>query len=139
MNTHHSSKYRFIEPESIREANDRLKSLLLDIRNIEKQLGDHVRTNRDGDELTPEEYIVWNSKTRASLVYKQYEQQELKHWIRERRRQIDASKVDIDDPNDARQLLMAARTVLRSVLRGEEPDHLGQVATVIEQYLIHAS
>jgi len=139
MNTHHSSKYRFIEPASIRDAKDRLKALLLDIRNIEKQLGDHVRTNRDGVELSPKEYVVWHSRTRASLVYKQNEYQELKDWIRERRREIESKEVDINNPNDPRQLLLAARAVLRSVMDGDEPDDIGHVYAVIEQHLIHAA
>jgi hypothetical protein len=139
MNTHHSSKYRFVEPRSIREAKDRLKALLLDIRNIEKQLGDHVRTNRDGVELTSKEYVVWHSRTRASLVYKQNEYQELKDWVRERRREIESKEVKIEDPNDPRQLLLAAHAVLRSVMDGDAPAQLGHVFSVIDQHLIHAA
>ena len=138
MSTHHSSKYRFVEPVSIRDAKDRLKALLLDIRNIEKQLGDHIRTNRDGVELSPKEYVAWHSRTRASLVYKQNEYQELKDWVLERRREVESKEVDIEDPNDPRELLLAARAVLRSVLDGDEPDDIGLVYAVIDQHLIHA-
>jgi len=138
MTTPHSAKYRFVEPASIREAKERQKALLLDLRNIEKQLGDHVRMNRDGEPLSPKEYVQWRSRTRASYVYKQNEYAELKDWIRERRRQLEAAQVKITDPNDARQLLLGARAVLRSVLNGEEPENLGDMFNVIEQHLTHA-
>lgn len=138
MTTLHAAKYRFVEPTSIREAKERQKALLLDLRNIEKQLGDSVRTNRDGEPLSSKEYVHWRSRTRASYVYKQNEYAELKDWIRERRRQLEAAKIEITDPNDARQLLLSARLVLRSVLNGEEPEDLGHVYSVIEQHLTHA-
>lgn len=139
MNTQHKAKYRFVEPVSIQDATDRLKALHLDMRNIEKQLGDHIRTNRDGVELSPKEYIVWHSKTRASLVYKQHEYIELKDWIKRRRREIDSKEINIEDPDDPRQLLIAARAVLRAVMDGDEPEEIGQVMTVIEKHLTHAA
>lgn len=140
MTTHHASKYKFVEPTSIREAKDRQKALLLDLRNIEKQLGDHVRTNREGDPLSPKEYVQWRSRTRASYVYKQNEYAELKDWIKERRRYIEAKRVKISNPDNQRELLVAAHAALRAVLNGDEHDEfIGQVYSVIEQHLTHAA
>lgn len=140
MKSPHEDKYRFVEPRTIREAKERMKVLYRDIRNIEKQLGDGVRRGRDGHPIASDEYRNWSSRIRASLVYKHVEYAELKDWILERRRQIEAKELDITDPNDSRELLRAARQVLREVLDGKPvPEVASQLYSVIDQHLIHAA
>lgn len=137
----HAEKYRFHEPSSIREARTRMKMLLLDIRNIEKQLGDPVRLARDGSEMPLSEYRSWYSRIRASLVYKQTEYGELKDWVKERRRSLFAEEVvDVTNPDDPRQLLLVTRSLLREILDGgHDPARVGEVFTIIEQHLLHAA
>lgn len=138
MSSPHSHKYVFHAPSSIREARQRMKGLLLDIRNIEKQLGDPVRLDRDGNPLKTEDYRNWYSRIRASLIYKQTEYAELKDWVRNRRIEVAAEQLEITDPTDSRQLLIAAKAVLRDVLDGEaDPLDAGHVYALIEQHLVH--
>ncbi len=140
MATPHENKYRFNPPETIREAKERMLILLRDIWNIEKQRGDAVRYTREGVELTPEEFQNWRSRISASHVFKKTEYQELKHWIKERRRELDAKEAQIEDPNNPRELLLLAKQVLDQILAGNlDPDKIGRAFSVIEQYLVHAA
>jgi Arc/MetJ-type ribon-helix-helix transcriptional regulator len=140
MKSPHESKYAFAAPRTIREAKDRMKILYRDIRNIEKQLGDGIRYDRSGQPVASDEYRNWSSRIRASLVYKQVEYAELKDWIAERRRELDARKAGIEDPNNPRELLRVARLLLRDVLDGKPvPEIAGPLYTAIDQHLIHAA
>jgi hypothetical protein len=136
----HTQKYQFEMPTSILSAEDRMRGLLLDIRNIEKQLGDKVRYSKEGKQLTRAEYQSWYSRIRASLVYKLTEYSELRAWIRRRRRELAARDMEIEDPADPTQILMATRDILRSVMDGDhDPSDIGDLHEVIEQYLTHVA
>lgn len=132
-------KYNFEEPTTIREAKDRLMILLTDIRSIEKQLTDFERRDRSGEVLSREEYLRWRSRTRASQIFKQTEYARLKDWILERRRSIEAEEIDIERVNDARDILRAARIILRKAIDKGAPADVGRLYNVVDQYLYHAA
>jgi hypothetical protein len=141
MERPHDSRYAFPEPESLREAHDRKRVLERDIMNIERQLMDRERRDRDGKPLSKDEYRVWHRKTRSVLIYKKVEQTFLKDWIVRRRREVQATEVGIFDPDDPREMLVQCRKVLRRLLDGEEVEEAGagRLYDVIDQFLQHAA
>lgn len=122
---------QFRDPESVLEAQERMLSLSQDVMNIERQLAEPPRGEND-------EYRRWRSKAHGSLVYKKSEHAFLKHWVTERRRQIEAGKLDIFHPNDPREILVRTRQALKKALDGDTAD-LGPLYNVIDQYLQHAA
>jgi hypothetical protein len=143
MSSTHDYKYTFVEPRSIREAKMRLHEVQKDIWNMEKQLGDKTpRFNHDENRpMTPAEQKAWRSKKiRPKHIFAQVERARLMDWIAERRREATAEKLQVTNPNDGREILIAARTVIRKVLdEKDEPDELGRLFDVIEQFLVHAA
>lgn len=141
MNTHHADKYRFVDPRSMEDAEDRRQELLRDIWSIEKQLSDGKRRlDRDGKPLSVEAYKDWHSRTRASLVYKNNEYRMLKRWIKDRRASIEAGELGVRDANSPRDLLIGARGALRKALDGGAANaDVGRMFKVIDQYLKRAA
>lgn len=138
MTSPHAHKYTFNPPGSIMEANDRMRELFIDIMNIEKQLSQGEKRGFDGRLLPRNEYKSWRSRTHASLVYKRTEYHDLKAWILQRRREVEAAEVQINNPNDPRDVLLAVRALLRDLL-DDNVDHgdLGVVYNVVDQHLQH--
>lgn len=139
MGSPHAYKYEFEPPASIRTAQLRMRDLLIDIMNIEKQLSHAERRGPDGKPLSKQEYRHWRSRTHASLVFKRAEYTDLKAWILNRRREIEAAELNIRDPNSPRDVLMACRALLRDLLdSGVKHEDLGVVYNVVDQTLQHA-
>jgi hypothetical protein len=115
-----------------------MRELLIDIMNIEKQLAPGDRRSSDGSPMPRGEYRSWRSRTHASLVFKRVEYGDLKAWILQRRRELDAANVSVKDPNSPRDVLLAVRALLRDLL-DQDVDHqdLGHVYNVVEQHLQH--
>lgn len=139
MASPHAHKYEFTPPASILDAQSRLRELLIDILNIEKQLTTSEKFDHNGRPLSRREYRSWRSRTHASLVFKRIEYGDLKNWIMLRRREIEASEVRVRDPNNPRDVLLAVRALLRDLL-DQNVDHqdLGIVYNVVDQQLHHA-
>jgi hypothetical protein len=139
MASPHSYKYEFKAPTSIKSAQQRMRDLLIDIMNIEKQLSYSERRGPDGKLLSTQEYKYWRSRTHASLVFKRAEYTDLKAWILNRRREIEASELGIRDPNSPREVLVACRALLRELLdNGVQHEDLGVVYNVVDQTLQHS-
>jgi len=132
------SDRQFTEPSSIAEAKARKRALERDIMNIERQLAEPVRYDRDGSEMSKKDYRLWRSSAHSSMIFKKAEQAYLKDWIKERRRRVDAENANIFDANDPRNLLVEARTAIKKALAGDDAD-LGRIFNVIDQYLQHAA
>jgi hypothetical protein len=116
-----------------------MRDLLIDIMNIEKQLSYSERRGPDGKLLSTQEYKYWRSRTHASLVFKRAEYTDLKAWILNRRREIEASELGIRDPNSPREVLVACRALLRELLdNGVQHEDLGVVYNVVDQTLQHS-
>ncbi len=135
MPKHHqknSDKYEFSPLSSLRQAKDRLREVTTNIMNVEKQLGDRRRQKNMG----AAEYDTWREKTKAAKIFMVSEQQHIKDWIFERRRQLDAKKIGLWPVNDPRTLLQ--RTVIegRRALAGEAND-LASVLDLSDLYLTH--
>lgn len=130
---------RFTQPQTVREAKRRKLELERDILNIEHQLSSKERIDKKtGRRLSSGEYKKWAYAARASLVYKKQEFAFLKHWVLERRVEIEANKLGIFDPGDSREVLQHARIAIRRVLNGDQPpESLGAVYNVIDQHLQH--
>lgn len=139
MGSPHAYKYEFQPPDTILDAQARLRDLLIDIMNIEKQLTTSEKFGPGGKPLSRREYRAWRSRTHASLVYKKIEYGDLKNWIVLRRREVEASEIRVLDPNDSRDVLRAVRALLRDLL-DKSVDHqdLGVVYNVVDQHLHHA-
>jgi hypothetical protein len=106
----------FEEPASVEEAEARMAELVLDMREIEVQLGDRNRTGSDGQRLSSDEYHAWRQRASVALVYKQREYQLLKRWVRNRRRRATAEVLDVA-PAGAPGLLLQAWQLLRQLSR----------------------
>lgn len=138
MASPHAHKYEFDPPQNIEAAQARMRGLLIDIMNIEKQLAPGDRRGTDGNPLPRNEYRSWRSRTHASLVFKRVEYSDLKSWILHRRREIEASDVSIANPDDPRAVLLGVRALLRDLLdRNVDHPDLGAVYNVVEQHLQH--
>lgn len=134
MNKPHSrsDRYEFDVPTSLKEALARFHSSKIHLLNVEKQLGDKRRARQ----MEPHEYDTWREKTKAARIFIVAERQFLLEWIRERRRQLDAKKVDIWPVDDPRALLQRAVVEGRKALRGEE-NELAAVLDAADVYLTH--
>ncbi len=137
----HEDRYRFDEPKTMAEAQERKRILERDVRNIERQLKDREKRDRNGRLLDKKSYLKWRKGARSSEIFKKTEQAYLKDWIVERRRAIQAGELGIFDPNDPREMLLRARLALRGILDGKSPEELevGKLYDTIDQYLQHAA
>lgn len=139
MGSPYAHKYEFRTPASIIEAQQRMRELLIDIMNIEKQLTTSEKFGPDGKPLSRREYKAWRSRTHASLVFKKIEYGDLKRWVVHRRRELDAEEIRVRNPDNPREVLVAVRALLRDLL-DQNVDHqdLGVVYNVVDQQLHHA-
>lgn len=125
----------FQAPQSIKEALGRKRVLEGDILNIERQLGEHTRTEH-GRVLSLGEYRHWRAKAHSSLVYKKTEQSYLKDWIVSRRKEIQTGKLGIYRSGSANDLLQRVLIELTK-LEKDEPTKLLALKSVIEMHLKH--
>lgn len=131
---HHrnSDKYEFAPLSSLRQAKDRLREVTTNIMNVEKQLGDRRRAKT----MKEPEYEMWREKTKAAKIFMVTEQQHIKDWILERRRQLDAKKIGLWPHNDPRAIIQRAVLEGRKAIAGEAND-LAAVLDLADLYLNH--
>ena len=122
--------YEFKPPTSLKEAKERLRTATIDIMNVEKQLGDRRR------QVTMKNYDEWRERTKAAKIFTVMEQKDLKAWIFERRRQLDARDLGVWPPADPRVLLQQVVLEGRRELRGET-SNLAGILDLIDTYLTH--
>lgn len=127
-----SNEYVFTEPTTIRDAKDRMRELHKSIASIETSLGDAEFKAR----RTPEEYRSWRSRARWKLYYQKQEYMDLRDWIVDRRRSLDATDIEVTDANDTREIMVKVRHTLKDILQGRDPN-VGQLFNVIDQHLQH--
>lgn len=125
----HPDRYTFERPKSVKECKSRMRALLNGIRDVHMQLGDKTRRERDG-------YQKWRVKATASLAYKEAEYAFLKDVLVEMRREAQARKADVWDPNDPRHLLMRLRHEIEKKEAGEE-HQLPDVLDTVDRYFEH--
>jgi len=118
-------KYTFKVPQTMAEAKSRLDDATMGVLNVEKQLGDPRRADER-----------WRESAKSSRIFMTMEMRYLKEWIRERRQQLDAKKLDIFPVDDPRAMLQ--RTVIEGAkyIKGEE-NNLEQVLAYAKEYLTH--
>lgn len=121
--------YRWTPPSTMAEAQQRLRSVTIDVLNCEMHLGDRRRQENPN-------YWTWRQKAKAARIYSLMEQRNLQDWILERRRQLSAKELDIWDHRDPRALLQ--RTVIegRKALKGDE-NRLQEMLVAIDLFLTH--
>jgi len=124
--------YDFELPTTLRGARDRLRMVTIDIMNVEKQLGDLRRKKQMG----ADQYENWREKTKAAKIFMVTEQQTIKDWILERRRQLDSKKVGIWPHDDPRSIIQRAISEGRKALAGE-PNELAAVLDLGDLFLNH--
>jgi hypothetical protein len=119
-------RYSFDPPESIKKGKRRLRILLREIRDIDRQLGDRSATRTS----------QWRAKALTSKAYKHAEYDYLKEEVQELRHLHAAREADVYPPNDPRHLLLRLRDEVSRELR-EEPNNLRHVLAVIDRYFEH--
>lgn len=125
----------FPAPQSIKEALGRKRVLEGDILNIERQLGEKVRSEH-GRALSLGEYKHWRAKAHSSLVYKKTEQTYLKDWIINRRKEIQTGKLGIYRNGSAEDLLQRVLIEFGKLDR-DEPTKIPALRSMIEMHLKH--
>ena len=125
----HSDRYVFEPPCSVRACKSRMRILLNGIRDVQMQLGDKARRERDG-------YLSWRAKATSSLLYKEAEYGYLKDALIELRRSAQAKEADVWDPGDPRHLLMRLREEVQKKEAGQE-HQLPDVLDVVDRYFEH--
>ncbi len=129
---HPQRQQEFEKPTSLRQARDRLREITTNIMNVEKQLGDRRRERT----MKGPDYDTWREKTKAARIFMVSEQQFVRDWILERRRQLDSKKVGIWPHNDPRSIIQRTIVEGRKALAGEG----NELAAVLDQadlYLTH--
>lgn len=129
---------KFKEPTKISEAIARKRVLEADIMNIERQLAEPTRYDREGAKISKKDYQLWRSSAHSSLVFKKTEHAYLKDWIKDRRRRLNADEIGIFKEDDPREVLVKAKVALKKALAGDDSD-LGVIYNVIDQFLQHAA
>ena len=77
--------YRWIEPTTTDDAEERATNLLNDIEKINIQLGDRDRRSPEtGERLHDREYWLWRSKALRVRTNKLKEYRQLKRWLKKR-------------------------------------------------------
>lgn len=113
----------FAQPETLDEAEERRRELTFDVQNIQSQLGDKNRTDKNGKPLSSKQYWAWKKKAQHMLNLKLDELRFIKKWIQKHRFDIEHPKVEVLNApviEDALGHLSSVCGVLESL--GEEVD-----------------
>ena len=78
----------FVEPTSIEDAEERRCELIINIQEIQTQLGDKQRTDEQGARLDKRDYWEWKSKAQFALNKRLSALRLLKAWIHKNRQDI---------------------------------------------------
>lgn len=77
-------RYQFDTPKSLRDAEDRLITLVEETQSIEAQLADKNKLDaRTSERMEEAAYQAWRSKAISALNIKRAEQRYLKRWIKD--------------------------------------------------------
>jgi hypothetical protein len=76
-----ATRLRFIEPQSLAEAEERLLDIKENMRLIEAQLADRNRLTENGQRMTEREYHEWRSRAVFAKAAKTSEVARLKAWM----------------------------------------------------------
>ena len=76
--------HEFPEPQSVAEAQQRMRALQVEIETIQAQLGTRNRTDHAGDRLPAQQYWAWRDRAKKTLNKKQQRYRTLKGWCRDR-------------------------------------------------------
>lgn len=78
-----STRYRFVEPGDLEDAEDRTGILVDETQDIESQLGNPDKKEPGtGERMTDENYRAWKYQANRALAIKRAEQRFLKRWVR---------------------------------------------------------
>lgn len=125
-----AESYVFEPPSTMKEARARLRTTTISIMDVEKQLGDRHR------ETTMKDYGDWRERTKAARIFLVMELRDLKAWMLDRRRQLEANRLELWESGDPRALLQRAVLEGRRALRGEA-NQLEEVLALADLFLVH--
>lgn len=131
----HRATHGFQTPQSIEDAERRHGTLVVELHNIEAQLGNRNATGPDGQRKDSSEYWDWRNRAIIARKHVLAEMRALKAWIKEQRRVRihDRAANEGYDARDPESLLRAAYHLMGDV----EGDDVLLLRDAIQDYLSH--
>lgn len=78
-------KETWVAPTTVAEGEQRRETLVIEVKEIEAQLGNRDRTDETGRRLSGEEYWTWRQRAQYSVTQKQKELILLRGWLKQHR------------------------------------------------------
>ncbi len=128
-------RYNFEEPKNIKECKARLLILRFTLQDIELQLADPERRDKDGIVLQGQDYKRWRYRALSKLNAVRAEHAYLTDWLVDARIKAQAQSLGVDDHSDPKGLIMRGRDVLRQL--ADYSADAGKLSDVFDHYLLH--
>jgi hypothetical protein len=138
----------FKVPHNIKEAEERIVGLDIELGNIAADLTDAKGPKGKGNRRrfrSHSDYLSWRGNAIKKQTTKIQKKKLLKHWIREARASNAAQEVDIINHHDPQQHLVLALHLLKGVKKCKPEDlkdlqrRCGKAVPVMEHYLTHCA
>ena len=101
------------EPQTLDDCQDRMDTLVSEIREIQCELGNKNKRGPDGQRLSSKDYHEWRSRATKALRYKQEEHQFLRRW---RSKYLKRKLVEANEGKDCTSILFQLCTACRNLL-----------------------
>lgn len=102
-------------PISIEDAENQILALLVDINEIEAQLGDRDKKDSTGSRLWGEDYWSWRTKANSARVAKINHRAKLKKWIKDQRQNVRENMAEEAKSSGLQGLIVATTDLLHKL------------------------